>query len=99
MRNTERYIKIDAWNKRKGHRRLRLLGKKTLHLALTFFLGVALATIYHTFVTNEKVQKTIESVCNNFGGDTEECKSNVGEFLETSDDEVQNNVNINGGGE
>lgn len=88
---------ISAWSKRKGHRRLKLLGKKTLHLVLTFVLGVALATIYHAFATNEKVQKTAESICNNFGKDAEECKSNIDSFLETSDDEVGNNININGG--
>lgn len=91
------YKEIHAWKRRKGHQRLRRLGKKTLHLIITFFLGVALATVYHTFVTNNKVQQAAESICNNFGKDAEECKNNIGDFLETSDGEIDNNITINGG--
>lgn len=68
-----------------------------MHLIITFFLGVTIATIYHTVVTNSDVQRSVESICNNFGGNADECRKNIGDFLETSDGEVDNNIEINGG--
>lgn len=91
------YKEINAWSKRKGHKRLRRMIKRAMHLVITFILGVALATIYHVFVTNDKVQHMAESICNNFGRDAEECKSNIDDLLNESDNEVDNNININGG--
>lgn len=91
------YKEINAWSKRKGHLRLRKIIKKALHLVITFILGIVLATIYHAFVTNDKVKQAAESICNNFGKDAEECKSNIDDLLNESDNEVDNNININGG--
>ena len=90
-------IQIDAWSKRKGHQRLRRVLRKMLHLILTFAFGVALATIYHQFVTNTQVRKTAEAVCENFGRDEQECKDGIDTLLDESDNEVDNNININGG--
>lgn len=92
------YIQIDAWSKRKGHRRLRQLGKKALHLIITFALGVALATVYHLTVTNQRVRQAAETVCENFGRDEQECKNGIDNVLDESDNEVDNNININTGG-
>lgn len=71
--------------------------RKILHLILTFAFGVALATIYHQFVTNTQVRKTAEAVCENFGRDEQECKDGIDNLLDESDNEVDNNININGG--
>ena len=87
-------IQINAWSKRKGHQRLRKLLWKTLHLILTFIFGVALATVYHQFVTNTQVRKTAEAVCKNFGRDEQECKDGIDSLLDESDNEVDNNINI-----
>ena len=91
-------ILINAWSKRKGHQRLRRVLRKVLHLILTFVFGVVLATVYHQFVTNAQVRKTAEAVCENFGRDEQECKDGIDSLLDESDNEVDNNININGGG-
>lgn len=89
------YKRIDAWGKRKGHQRLRAIGRKALHLLVTFILGVALATIYHQLVMNKQVRSGAEKICEVFGRDAEECKNGIDDVLDMSDDEVQNNININ----
>lgn len=88
------YKRIDAWGKRKGHQRLRAIGRKILHLLLTFILGVILATIYHQLVMSEQVRKTAEAVCENFGRDEQECKSGIDNVLDMSDEVIDNNINI-----
>lgn len=85
-------------NPRKRHPRLRWIGRKALHLIITFVLGVALATIYHELVTNNSVRNGAEKICILFSRDADECKDNIDNVLDMSDDEVQNNININGGG-
>lgn len=89
-------IQINAWSKRKGHQRLRKVLWKTLHLILTFIFGIALATIYHQFVTNKQVRKTAEAVCENFGRDEQECKAGIDNVLDMSDEVVDNNINVGG---
>lgn len=89
-------IQINAWSKRKGHQRLRKVLWKALHLILTFIFGIALATIYHQFVTNKQVRKTAESVCESFGRDEQECKDGIDDVLDMSDEVIDNNINIEG---
>lgn len=89
------YKRIDAWSKRKGHQRLRTIGRKVLHLLVTFILGVALATIYHQLVMSKQIRSGAEKICEAFGRDAEECKNGIDDVLDMSDDEVQNNININ----
>ena len=89
-------IQIDAWNKRKGHRRLRWLGREVLHILITFIVGVSIAMLYHEIVTNKSVRSAAERICILYGADEEECKANIDEALEMSDDEVDNNINIGG---
>ena len=89
--------RIDAWNKRKGHRRLRWLGKEVLHILITFAVGVSIAMLYHELITNKTIRSGIERICTLYGRDEQECKDNIDEALNMSDDEVQNNININGG--
>ena len=71
--------------------------KKTLHILLSFLIGVILATAFHLIVTNKQVRKTAEAVCENFGRDEQECKDGIDNVLDMSDEVVDNNININGG--
>ena len=87
---------IHAWSKRKGHQRLRWLGKEVAHILLTFAIGVAIATLYHELVTNKSVRSGAERICIFYGRDEQECKNNIDTVLDMSDDEVQNNINIKG---
>lgn len=89
-------IQINAWSKRKGHQRLKRVLWKILHLILTFIFGIALATIYHQFVTNKQVRKTAEAVCENFGRDEQECKAGIDNVLDMSDEVIDNNINVGG---
>lgn len=89
-------IQINAWSKRKGHQRLKRVLWKILHLILTFIFGIALATIYHQFVTNKQVRKTAEAVCENFGKDEQECKAGIDNVLDMSDEIIDNNINVEG---
>ena len=89
------YKDISAWSKRKGHRRLRWLGREVLHILLTFVVGVSIAMLYHELVTNRSVRSAAERICILYSADQEECKSNIDSALEMSDDEVQNNIQIN----
>ena len=85
--------------KRRRRVNFKWLKSKALHLALTFVLGVAIATAYHLIVTNQQVRKTAEAVCTVFGRDEQECKDGIDDLLDESDNTVDNNININGGEE
>lgn len=87
---------IDAWDRRKGHKRLRWLGREILHILLTFAVGVAIATLYHELITNKSIRSGAERICTLYGRDENECKQNIDTVLDMSDDEVQNNINIKG---
>ena len=87
---------IHAWNKRKGHQRLRWLGKEVLHILLTFAVGVAIATLYHELVTNKSIRSGAERICTLYGKDEEECKQNIDSVLNMSDDVLDNNINVKG---
>lgn len=89
-------IQIDAWDKRKGHKRLRWLGREILHIILTFIVGVSIAMLYHEIVTNKNVRSAAERICTLYGRDEQECKANIDEVLDMSDNEVDNNINIGG---
>ena len=87
---------IHAWDKRKGHQRLRWLGKEVLHILLTFAIGVAIATLYHELVTSKSIRSGAERICTLYGKDEEECKQNIDSVLNMSDDVVDNNINVKG---
>ena len=87
---------IYAWSKRKGHRRLRWLGREVLHILLTFIVGVSIAMLYHELVTNKVVRSGAERICTLYGRDEQECKANIDEALDMSDAEIDNNINIGG---
>ena len=89
-------IQIDAWSKRKAHPKLRWLGREVLHILLTFVVGVAIATLYHELITNKSIRSAAERICVLYGRDADECRSNIDSALDMSDEEVQNNINING---
>lgn len=93
------YRQIDAHDKRKGHRRLRWLGREVLHILITFAVGVSIAMLYHELITNKVVRSGAERICTLYGRDEQECKANIDSALDMSDEEVQNNININGGEE
>ena len=90
------YKQIDAHDKRKGHRRLRWLGREVLHIVLTFAVGVAIATLYHEIITNKSIRSGAEKICTLYGRDESECKANIDSVLNMSDNEVQNNIEIKG---
>ena len=74
--------------------KLKWLGKKFLHILISFLIGLAIATTYHIAITNQKVRTTAEAVCENFGRDEKECKEGIDDVLDMSDNEVQNNINV-----
>lgn len=90
------YRQINAWDKRKGHRRLRWLGREVLHILITFIVGVSIAMLYHELITNKVVRSGAERICTLYGRDEAECKANIDEALDMSDEEVDNNINIGG---
>ena len=90
------FVSIDAWSKRRAHPRLRWLGREVLHILLTFVVGVSIAMLYHELVTNKAVRSGAERICVLYGRDEHECKDNIDEALDMSDEEIQNNVNIGG---
>ena len=71
-------------NTRIRYPKLRWLGKKALHLIITFILGVALATIYHKLATDNNVRTGAEKICIVFGRDADECKDNIDDVLDMS---------------
>lgn len=90
------YKQIDAWDKRKGHRRLRWLGREVLHILITFIVGVSIAMLYHELITNKVVRSGAERICTLYGRDEAECKANIDSALEMSDEDIQNNMTIKG---
>ena len=90
------YKQINAWSKRKGHKRLRWLGREVLHILLTFVVGVSIAMLYHELVTNQTVRSAAERICILYSADQEECRANIDTALDMSDAEVDNNINIGG---
>ena len=90
------YTNIHAWTKRKGHRRLRWLGKEVLHILLTFAVGVSIAMLYHELVTNKSIRAGAERICVLYGRDEAECKANIDQALDMSDDVIDNNINVGG---
>lgn len=90
------FISIDAWSKCKAHPRLRWLGREVLHILLTFAVGVSIAMLYHELVTNKAVRSGAERICVLYGRDEQECKDNIDEVLDMSDEEIQNNISIGG---
>lgn len=90
------YKQINAWDKRRGHGRLRWLGREVLHILITFIVGVSIAMLYHELVTNKVVRSGAEKICTLYGRDEAECKANIDSALDMSDEEVQNNINIEG---
>ena len=89
-------IIIHAWSKRKGHTRLRWLGREVLHILITFVVGVSIAMLYHELVTSKAIRSGAERICVLYGRDEEECKANIDQALDMSDSEIQNNINIGG---
>lgn len=96
MTKSRSNITISAWSKRKAHRRLRWLGREVLHILLTFVVGVSIAMLYHELVTSQSVRSAAERICVVYGKDQQECKDNIDEVLDMSDEEVDNNINIRG---
>lgn len=90
------YKQINAWDKRKGHRRLRWLGKEVLHILITFIVGVSIAMLYHELITNKVVRSGAEKICTLYGRDEAECKANIDAVLDMSDEDIQNNMTIKG---
>ena len=87
---------ISAYHKRKGHQRLRWLGREVLHIIITFIVGVSIAMLYHEIITNANFRAGVERICELYGRDEAECKANIDEALDMSDNEVDNNINIGG---
>ena len=90
------YRQINAWDKRKGHRRLRWLGREVLHILITFVVGVSIAMLYHELITNKVVRSGAEKICTLYGRDEAECKANIDSVLDMSDEDIQNNMTIKG---
>lgn len=90
------YKQINAWDKRKGHRRLRWLGREVLHILITFIVGVSIAMLYHELITNKVVRSGAEKICTLYGRDEAECKANIDAALDMSDEDIQNNMTIKG---
>ena len=84
------YKQIDAWSKRKSHPKLRWLGREILHILLTFAVGVSIAMLYHELVTNKSVRSAAERICVLYGRDEQECKANIDEALNMSDEDISN---------
>lgn len=90
------YKQINAWNKRRGYRRLRWLGREVLHILITFIVGVSIAMLYHELITNKVVRSGAEKICTLYGRDEAECKANIDSALDMSDEDIQNNMTIKG---
>lgn len=86
--------------KRNRHPKLRKAlkwaGRELAHILLTFIVGVAIAVCYHEFVMSKTVRSAAEKICVVYGRDAEECKKNIDTVLNISDNEVENNINIEG---
>lgn len=82
--------------KRKSHPKLRWLGREALHILLTFIIGIAIAMAYHELITNKSVRSAAERICTIYGRDEQECKDNIDEALDMSEEAIDNNITIKG---
>lgn len=78
--------------------KLKWLGKKSLHITISFIIGVLVATIFHEITTNNKVRIGAEKICTVFGRDEQECKDNIDSVLNVADNEMQNTMAPSGDG-
>lgn len=65
---------------------------KVLYFALTFILGVIIASVFHIIIANHRVRTMTEAVCTVFGADEQECKDNIDNVLDIADNEMQNSM-------
>lgn len=79
-----------------SHPKLKKLWSKTWHIALSFLLGVAITTVVHLVLSNQRVRTTAEAVCVVFGRDEQECKDGIDDVLDMADNVTQNNTNVKG---
>lgn len=89
-------VKINAHNKRQHHPKLRQFWRKTWHIALSFILGVAITTVVHVILSDQKIRTAAEVVCAVFGRDEQECKDGIDDVLNSIDNVTQNNVDVKG---
>lgn len=89
-------IQISAQNKRQRHPKLKKIWSKAWHIGLSFLLGVAITTVVHVILSNQKVRTTAEAVCVVFGRDEQECKDGIDDVLDMVDNVTQNNANVKG---
>lgn len=82
-----------------SHPKLKKFWGKTWHIALSFLLGVAITTVVHVVLSNQRVRTTAEAVCTVFGRDEQECKDGIDDVLDMADNVTQNNTNVKGGEE
>lgn len=82
--------------KKKKLQGFKKIWSKVWHIALSFIIGVALATVFHIIVSNHQIRKTAEAVCTVFGSDEQQCKDGIDDVLNMSDNVVQNNTNVKG---
>lgn len=68
--------------------------KKAIHIILSFMLGVAITTVVHVILSNQRVITTAEAICTVFGRDEQECKNGIGDVLNMADTVTQNNANV-----
>ena len=85
------------YKKKKDHPKLKKFWRKTWHIALSFLLGVAITTVVHVILSNQRVRTTAEAVCTVFGRDEQECKDGIDDVLDMADNVTQNNTNVKGG--
>lgn len=93
------YKQIDAQDKRQRHPKLKKIWHKTWRIALSFLLGVAITTVVHVVLSNQRVRTTAEAVCTVFGRDEQECKDGIDDVLDMADQVTENNTNVKGGEE
>lgn len=89
-------IQIDAHSKRQRRPKLKKFWRKTWHITLSFLLGVAITTVVHVILSNQRVRTTAEAVCTVFGRDEQECKDGIDDVLDMADNVTQNNTNVKG---
>lgn len=74
--------------------KLKWLGKKTVHILISFIIGVIIATLFHLAMTNHKIRTNAEHICEAFSRDERECKDGIDDVMNMADNEVQNNITI-----
>ena len=73
-----------------GHPKLKKFWSKAWHIALSFTLGVAITTVVHVILSNQRVRTTAEAVCTVFGRDEQECKDGIDNVLDMADQNTGN---------